>query len=94
MAPQSQDLYRGGEGGPFGGHVARLVAVQPAVERLLRVASVALFDEQAREMQSRGRCGPGGGFSELPARQSCAFLEAVADFPEARLPAGEHRGEV
>ena len=69
------------EGRPFGGNVARLVAIQPAVERFLRVARVAALHEQARQVQPRGRRCLRGTGGELAARQSRAFLEPLADFP-------------
>ncbi len=72
--------------------MAGLVAIQPAIEGLLRIAGVAALDQQPRQVQARGRCGSRGDRGrELAARQARALFEALADFPQARLAPLEHR---
>ena len=55
---------------------------------------MAAFHEQPRQVQPRGRGGARGDGRELAARQARAFLEPLADLPQARLAplAGPRRG--
>ena len=96
MAPLSRNTRHGrGEGRPFRGHVAGLVAIQPAVEGFLRVAGDGRASTSRRARCRRvGAVALRGEGGELAARQARAFLEPLADLPQARLAPLEHRIEV
>lgn len=70
--------------GPFDRHVSGLVAREPAVEGLLRIAGVARRDERTRDVRARGHAVTGESCgSDIVAGQMSAAREPGADLDDA-----------